>query len=157
MMNVSIRGTRMKWKETEASQPAPQPSAPAPEEKYENRPFKDSELNFYWRDFAMNHLPKEEKANSARMMNITPKPLNDTAYEILVDNEMVGKYMNKLLPDVLKYIREQLHNRQVVLSVRVSEAHEVVRAYNQAERFQLMSKRNPKLLKLAQKFNLTLD
>ena len=157
MMNVSIRGTRMKWKETEASQPAPQPSAPAPEEKYENRPFKDSELNFYWRDFAMNHLPKEEKANSARMMNITPKPLNDTAYEILVDNEMVGKYMNKLLPDVLKYIREQLHNRQVVLSVRVSEAHEVVRAYNQTERFQLMSKRNPKLLKLAQKFNLTLD
>ena len=157
MMNVSIRGTRMKWKETEASQPTPQPSAPAPEEKYENRPFKDSELNFYWRDFAMNHLPKEEKANSARMMNITPKPLNDTAYEILVDNEMVGKYMNKLLPDVLKYIREQLHNRQVVLSVRVSEAHEVVRAYNQAERFQLMSKRNPKLLKLAQKFNLTLD
>ena len=157
MMNVSIRGTRMKWKETEASQPAPQPSAPAPEEKYENRPFKDSELNFYWRDFAMNHLPTEEKANSARMMNITPKPLNDTAYEILVDNEMVGKYMNKLLPDVLKYIREQLHNRQVVLSVRVSEAHEVVRAYNQAERFQLMSKRNPKLLKLAQKFNLTLD
>lgn len=157
MMNVSIRGTRMKWKETEASQPAPQPSAPAPEEKYENRPFKDSELNFYWRDFAMNHLSKEEKANSARMMNITPKPLNDTAYEILVDNEMVGKYMNKLLPDVLKYIREQLHNRQVVLSVRVSEAHEVVRAYNQAERFQLMSKRNPKLLKLAQKFNLTLD
>ena len=157
MMNVSIRGTRMKWKETEASQPAPQPSAPAPEEKYENRPFKDSELNFYWRDFAMNHLPKEEKANSARMMNITPKPLNDTVYEILVDNEMVGKYMNKLLPDVLKYIREQLHNRQVVLSVRVSEAHEVVRAYNQAERFQLMSKRNPKLLKLAQKFNLTLD
>ena len=157
MMNVSIRGTRMKWKETEASQPAPQPSAPAPEEKYENHPFKDSELNFYWRDFAMNHLPKEEKANSARMMNITPKPLNDTAYEILVDNEMVGKYMNKLLPDVLKYIREQLHNRQVVLSVRVSEAHEVVRAYNQAERFQLMSKRNPKLLKLAQKFNLTLD
>ena len=157
MMNVSIRGTRMKWKETEASQPAPQPSAPAPEEKYENRPFKDSELNFYWRDFAMNHLPKEEKANSARMMNITPKPLNDTAYEILVDNEMVGKYMNKLLPDVLKYIREQLHNRQVVLTVRVSEAHEVVRAYNQAEKFQLMSKRNPKLLKLAQKFNLTLD
>ncbi len=157
MMNVSIRGTRMKWKETEASQPAPQPSAPAPEEKYENRPFKDSELNFYWRDFAMNHLPKEEKANSARMMNITPKPLNDTTYEILVDNEMAGKYMNKLLPDVLKYIREQLHNRQVVLSVRVSEAHEVVRAYNQAERFQLMSKRNPKLLKLAQKFNLTLD
>ena len=157
MMNVSIRGTRMKWKETEASQPAPQPSAPAPEEKYENRPFKDSELNFYWRDFAMNHLPKEEKANSARMMNITPKPLNDTTYEILVDNEMVGKYMNKLLPDVLKYIREQLHNRQVVLSVRVSEAHEVVRAYNQAERFQLMSKRNPKLLKLTQKFNLKLD
>ena len=157
MMNVSIRGTRMKWKETEASQPAPQPSSPAPEEKYENRPFKDSELSFYWRDFAMNHLPKEEKANSARMMNITPKPLNDTTYEILVDNEMVGKYMNKLLPDVLKYIREQLHNRQVVLSVRVSEAHEVVRAYNQAERFQLMSKRNPKLLKLAQKFNLTLD
>ena len=91
------------------------------------------------------------------MMNIKPTLLEGTSYEILVDNEMVSNSMKKLLPNILNYLRDQLHNREVGITIRVSEAHEVVRAYNQTERFQLMSKRNPYLLKLTQVFNLTLD
>lgn len=124
---------------------------------YEDYMFNAKDLSYYWRDFANNHLPIEEKANSARMMNMTPKLLNDTTFEVLVDNEMVEKYMHKLLPDIQAYLREQLHNRKITMTVRVSAPNEVVRAYSQAERFVLMSKRNPKLIKLKEIFGLELN
>ena len=124
---------------------------------YEDYIFNEKDLSYYWRDFASNQLSKEEKANAARMMNMTPKLLNDTEFEVLVDNEMVEKYMHQLLPQIQSYLREQLHNRKITMKVRVSAPNEVVRAYSQSERFILMSKRNPKLLKLKELFGLELN
>ncbi|MBQ8602579.1 MAG: DNA polymerase III subunit gamma/tau [Bacteroides sp.] len=135
----------------------PQQPAATNQADYEDYMFNAKDLSYYWRDFANNHLPIEEKANSARMMNMTPKLLNDTTFEVLVDNEMVEKYMHKLLPDIQAYLREQLHNRKITMTVRVSAPNEVVRAYSQAERFVLMSKRNPKLMKLKEVFGLELN
>ena len=112
--------------------------------------------DYYWREFA-SKLPKEEKANASRMMNIPPKLLNDTTFEIGVDNEMVGKYMNQLLPRIQAYLREKLHNQLITMTIRVLEEKEVIRAYSPLERFHLMSQRNPKLLKLKETFNLDLS
>lgn len=131
--------------------PAPQTT----QADYEDYVVYEKDLKFYWRDFA-GRLPKEESANAARMMNMSPKLLNDTTFEIGVDNEMVAKYMNKLLPDIQEYLRTNLHNRKITMIVRILEAKEVVRAYSQVERFQLMSKKNPKLLKLREVFGLEL-
>ncbi len=124
---------------------------------YENYIFNEKDLSYYWRDYATNHLPIEEKANAARMMNIAPKLLNDTIFEILVDNEMVEKYMYQLLPNIQAYLRDKLHNQKITMTVRVSKQNEVIRAYSQAERFVLMSKRNPKLMKLKEVFGLELN
>ena len=110
----------------------------------------------YWRDFAQK-LPAEEKANAARMMNIAPKLLNDTTFEVGVDNNMVEKYMQELLPTIQSYLREHLHNRKITMTVRVLEAKEMVRAYSHTERFQMMSQKNPKLLKLKEVFGLELS
>ena len=124
---------------------------------YEDYIFNEKDLSYYWRDFASNQLSKEEKANAARMMNMTPKLLNDTEFEVLVENEMVEKYMHQLLHKLHSYVMEQLHNRKITMKVRVSAPNEVVRAYSQSERFILMSKRNPKLLKLKELFGLELN
>lgn len=133
-------------------------ASPAPQKTqvdYEDYVVYEKDLKFYWRDFA-SRLPKEESANAARMMNMSPKLLNDTTFEIGVDNEMVAKYMNKLLPAIQEHLRTNLHNRKITMTVRILEAKEVVRAYSQVERFQLMSKKNPKLLKLREVFGLEL-
>ena len=133
-------------------------ASPAPQKiqaDYEDYVVYEKDLKFYWRDFA-SRLPKEESANAARMMNMSPKLLNDTTFEIGVDNEMVAKYMNKLLPAIQEHLRTNLHNRKITMTVRILEAKEVVRAYSQVERFQLMSKKNPKLLKLREVFGLEL-
>ena len=123
---------------------------------YEDYVVYEKDLNYYWRDFAAR-LPKEESANAARMMNITPKLLNDTTFEIGVDNEMVAKYMTQLIPAIQQHLRTSLHNRKITMTVRILEAKEIVRAYSQTERFQLMSKKNPKLLKLREVFGLELS
>ena len=123
---------------------------------YEDYMFNEKDLNYYWREFAQQKLPIEEKANAARMMNMSPKLLDDTTFEVGVDNGMVEKYMNQLLPAIQAHLRERLHNRKITMKVRVFEAKEVVRAYSPVERFQLMSKKNPKLMKLKEVFGLEL-
>ena len=72
----------------------------------------EKDLDYYWREFAAA-LPKEEKANSARMMNMHPHLLNDTTFEVTVDNDMVEKYMVQLIPSVQNHLRERLHNRKI--------------------------------------------
>ena len=124
---------------------------------YEDYIFNEKDLAHYWREFAQQQLPVEEKANAARMMNIYPKLLNDSTFEVGVDNEMVAKYMKQLTPAIQSYLRERLHNRKITMTVRVFETKEVVRAYSHIERFQLMTQKNPKLLKLKEVFGLELE
>ena len=139
---------------------APKVTTPTPtnnqQSSYEDYVVYEKDLNYYWREFAQR-LPVEEKANASRMMNLQPKLLNDTTFEVGVDNGMVEKYMKQLLPQIQNHLREKLHNRKITMTVRVFEAQEVVRAYSQVERFQLMSQKNPKLMKLKEVFGLELS
>lgn len=123
---------------------------------YEDYIFNEKDLDYYWREFAAA-LPKEEKANSARMMNMHPHLLNDTTFEVTVDNDMVEKYMMQLIPAVQNHLRERLHNRKITMMVRVSAPTENIRAYSHVERFQMMSKKNPNLLKLKEALGLELS
>lgn len=138
-----------------ASSPRTAATAPTTEAAYEDYIFNEKDLDYYWREFA-THLPVEEKANSARMMNLHPRLLNDTTFEVAVDNEMVEKFFIQLIPAIEKHLREQLHNRKITMQVRVSAPTENVRAYSAVERFQLMSQKNPYLLKLQKALGLEL-
>ena len=112
-------------------------------------------MKHYWLEYAVS-LPAEEKAIAARMKNASPKLLNDTTFEIGVDNDMVAKYMMQMLSSIENYMREKLHNRKITMTVRVLEEKEVVRAYNHVERYQLMIQKNPKLQKLREVLKLEL-
>ena len=130
---------------------------PQEEENYEDYIFNEKDLDYYWREFAAR-LPKEETANAGRMMNIQPHLLSDKkTFEVVVDNELAQKYMQQLAPQIEAHLRQQLHNRQIRMTTRVSEANENIRAYSHVERFQMMSKKNPDLLKLKEAFGLELS
>lgn len=131
-------------------------AAVQPDAVYEDYMFNEKDLDYYWREFAAS-LPKEEKANSARMMNMHPHLLNDTTFEVIVDNDMVEKYIIQLVPSIQNHLRERLHNRKITMTVRVSAPTENIRAYSHVERFQMMSKKNPNLLKLKEELGLELS
>lgn len=123
---------------------------------YEDYLITERDLNVYWNEFAVN-LPKEEAANAARMRNIHPHLLEDgVTFEVVVDNEMVQKYMTNLGAGIEAHLRNKLHNRKIKMKVRVSAPNENVRAYSHLERFQMMSKKNPDLLKLKEELGLEL-
>ena len=105
----------------------------------------------------MGH-PKEEAANAARMRNIRPHLLEDgVTFEVVVDNEMVQKYMANLSASIESHLRTRLHNRKITMKLRVSAPTENVRAYSHLERFQMMSQKNPSLLKLKEELGLELS
>lgn len=133
-------------------------SQPSQEESnYEDYIFNEKDLDYYWREFAAR-LPKEEAANAGRMMNIQPHLLSDQkTFEVVVDNELAQRYMQQLTPQIEAYLRKQLHNRKINMTTRVSEANENIRAYSHIERFQMMSKKNPDLIKLKETFGLELS
>lgn len=126
------------------------------DEDWEDYLITDDNLSFCWREYAAR-LPKEESANAGRMMNMHPKLFKDgTTFEVLVDNDMVAKYMQELAPGIETYMTERLHNRKIKMQIKVSEAKENVRAYSHVERFNMMSQKNPNLLKLKELLDLEL-
>ncbi len=75
---------------------------------------------------------------------------------MVVDNEIVARDMNSMIPAIQNYLRTQLRNSKITMAVRVSEEQEVVRAYSRVERFQMMAQKNPELIKLKEAFGLEL-
>ena len=151
-LGISIRHPQPAAHAKKNAAPAPPPA----ESAYEDYAVYEKDLVYYWREFAAQ-LPKEETANSARMMNISPTlPAGQTTFEVVVDNEMAQRSLQQLAPQILASLQEKLHNRHLQMTVRVSEANEHIRAYSQVERFQLMSQKNPHLMKLKEAFGLEL-
>lgn len=156
-LGMSIRKTQ-----TASAEPATRTASNAPvqqpvAETWEDYMFNEKDLGYYWREFA-SLLPKEEAANAGRMMNMHPHLLADQqTFEVAVDNDMVQKYMQQLAPKIEAHLQEKLHNRKIRMTTRVSEANENVRAYSHVERFQMMSKKNPSLLKLKEALGLELS
>ena len=153
---ISIRNYQKQEEKKQAATPTNREET-VYQEDYKDHIFTEDNIRYYWREFAQQKLPIEEKANAARMMNMSPKLLDDTTFEVGVDNGMVEKYMNQLLPAIQNHLRERLHNRKITMKIRVFESEEVIRAYSPVERFQLMIKKNPKLMKLKEVFGLELS
>ncbi|WP_321332708.1 DNA polymerase III subunit gamma/tau [uncultured Bacteroides sp.] len=119
----------------------------------ENHSFTESELNYFWREYA-GQLPLEQKAIAMRMQNIKVAKTDDTVYEIVVDNEYPAKDFVAIMPDIQSYLRKQLKNTQITISVRISEANENIRAFGKVEKFQMMVQKNSALMTLKEEFGL---
>ncbi len=119
----------------------------------EDNAFNEQDLRRYWLEFAQC-LPKEEAANAGRMKTIIPHLLGKTNFEVVVDNEIVKKYMEDIMPKIQSYLCSRLHNSKVTMMVRVSDPQEVVKAYNRVEQYQMMNQKNPQLQHLREEFGL---
>ena len=118
--------------------------------------FNDRDLNFFWQLYA-GQLPKEEDSLTKRMQMLHPVLLNNsTTFEVVVDNEIAAKDFRNLIPELQNYLRVQLKNSKVVMTVRVSEPTETVRPVGRVEKFQMMAQKNQALMQLKDEFGLEL-
>lgn len=91
-----------------------------------------------------------------RMKVIRPKLLKDAAFEVVVDNEQVKVYMEQMVPRIVRYMRGELHNRHIGMTVRIAAPTETTRITSKPQQLQAMSQRNPALQKLKDEFGLEL-
>ncbi len=151
-LGISIKSPQKGTDQPETSTSQRVQAQPLPQEDFI---FNDRDLSYYWREYAAQ-LPAEQKSLSARMSTIKPKLLNDTTFEILVDNDMAAKDFVAASPEIQYYLRQSLKNSKVQMTVRVSEAQEVTRAFGKVEKFQAMAQKNNTLLQLKEVFGLEL-
>lgn len=118
-------------------------------------PFNEQELNFYWQEFAAL-LPQQFRSTASRMQNMQLKLIDKTTFEAVLDNEYVVKEFMPLKPEIENHLRKQLRNRQVQMTIRISEAEEKKIPIGKVERFQAMAKKNEALLELKDVFGLEL-
>ena len=115
----------------------------------------ERDVNFYWQEYA-NTMPKEQVALSTRMHAMHLTLLDDTSFEVVVDNELIAKEFIALIPSVESYLRTRLKNGKVAMKVRVSAPSEKTRAYSRVEKYQMMAQKNNALQQLREEFGLEL-
>ena len=128
---------------------------PAPQQPEEDYIFNERDVNYYWQEYA-GQLPNEQVAIAKRMRHMHPTLLNDITFEVTVDNDLIAKDFNALIPSIQNYLRTRLKNRKVTMTVRISAPDEKPHAYGRVEKFQMMAQKNEALLKLKDALGLEL-
>ena len=110
--------------------------------------FNEKDLNYYWQAYAAQ-LPKEQDPVAKQMQVIRPILLADGfTFEVSTENAMVAKDFTKLIPILQNYLRANLKNSKVRMTVRVNEVAETARPISRVEKFQMMAQKNSALLQL---------
>ena len=152
-IGMSIKHPKLKQQHiTQTSQKASTTSAgPSPEK---DEAFNNEDLNYYWLEYA-NKLPNEQIAIAKRMQGIHPMLINNsTAFEVVVDNEIVSRDFMALTPKIQSYLQEKLKNSKIQMRVRISAPAEKVKAVGRVEKFQMMVQKNQALMQLKDEFGL---
>ncbi len=139
LRTLSIRGARQQAQTTTPA--AASTPAPVAEEVTEVRPFDEQTLSYHWYRYAAV-LPQEQAAQAGRMKNIQPVITDNWVVEVPVENEMVIPFMQPLVPGLTAYLRKQLHNAQITLSLRIIKKEEQRQVYSRKEAYSLLIKEN---------------
>ena len=119
----------------------------------QNTPFEESDLNFQWKSYAI-HMPIEQKALAMRMQGTRVQLLDRSKFELVVENELVARDFEEIKGDIEVFMRSELKNDYVQMSVRVSEENENVKVFSRTEKYQAMLDKNRNLERLREAFGL---
>lgn len=93
----------------------------------------------------------------ARMKSMHPRIEENWNIVVPVENEMVEDGMRRLLPQLTSYLRTQLFNDQLTITIKLAEGKEQRRILSRLERFQDMLQRNRGLQMLKDALHLELS
>jgi len=121
----------------------------------QNKPFTEDELEIAWRRFA-DSIPEQTRLTSFILSN-KPNLLSEKTFEITVNNNSQEKEFNRLKPDIVVFLRNQLQNSSISMNIKMVEETERTRGTSPEDRFRMMTEQNPALAKLRDGLNLEID
>ena len=121
-----------------------------------DRPIDEYDLGIQWRLYAQN-MPLEEKAVSARMLNMTPKMVTDTLFDVKVETDRVRDMVMAIKDDIVVALRRAMNNSKLDMQVTVMDLSEVKIAVSPAEKLKELNAKNADIAELVRTFDLHFD
>ena len=80
-----------------------------------------------------------------------------TSFLLIIDNPSFLNSLTKIKPRIENYLRAQLHNSNLTMTMRLREITDKKRTYTKMEYYNMMLKESEGLRKLREAFNLELS
>ena len=120
-----------------------------------NDRFTPLQLINEWKAYAESLIEEHHLKNT--MLNCLPNLLENTVFEVIVNNPVQEQRLQDSAMDILSKLRVQLRNTHLRMEIRISENNEKKLAFTPAEKFNLMMEENESLQRLKDEFGLELS
>lgn len=119
-----------------------------------NEAFTPEQLSVAWNNY-ISHNPGEIILLSA-MRNSLPQKVNDTTYQIEVENNAQVEAISSNMTKLMQYLRDEVKNDMLAIDIKLAEKDVSVMAKTDREIVDDMRKRNPQFEQLIQDFKLSM-
>lgn len=119
-----------------------------------NNHFTPLQLINTWKTYAETLTEEHHLKNT--MLSCLPELLNNTTFDVVVNNPVQEQRLNDNATDIMTFIRENLQNTQIIMQIRISIDNEKKLGFTALERFNLMLEQNDALKRLKDEFGLEL-
>lgn len=126
-----------------------------PEVEKRNNQYTDKQLTTVWSAYMDAHPSEHILINTMRMSN--PKRIDGDKHLLVVENPTQEDVLKKAMPELLKYIHEQLSNDYITFEIKQNEGEAAPHTWNEKEVFAYMMQTSENFATLAKKFHLTLS
>ncbi len=121
----------------------------------ENEKFSEMDLRQEW--YAMcNRMPEQLTALAARLRNTLPTITDFPNAEIVFSNQMLLDEVTPIRKRIQATLQKCLHNKNIVLSLRLAKPHEIAPILSPHERFEKLTAENSSLKELLEKLGMTI-
>ncbi len=119
-----------------------------------NEAFTPEQLSVAWNNY-ISQNPGEIILLSA-MRNSLPQKVNDTTYQIEVENNAQVEAISSNMTKLMQYLRDEVKNDMLAIDIKLAEKDVSVMAKTDREIVDDMRKRNPQFEQLIQDFKLSM-
>ena len=117
----------------------------------ETESFTTEQLEEKWKEF----LPRlNDRPSLKATLSILPTIQEDWTLLLEVDNRIQDELLVNIKPELVSYLRRELHNSKINLKTVVSDIKREKVIYSDIEKYQEMAKKNPNLALLKRTLNL---
>ena len=115
--------------------------------------FSEDDMIEAWNSFA-SKIEKDGRYNLHSHLSMGVPKLEGHLIHLVFPNSTIKVELERAKPELLRFIRTELRNDQIDLSIEVNETETKRYAYTPREKFELMKKKNPLIEDLRKSFDL---
>ncbi len=120
--------------------------------------FSKEQVRMYWKQFAFQMKENGMETFYHALIKREPHYLEEEKFGLEVDNQIQIDYINPILGDFIHFLRKNLNNYQVEVTLILSDnPNKEVKYLTGKDKFNALARRNPNLHTLKNLFNLDIE